>query len=719
MGVRIISPNLNVSANNGDFESDPSTYGWTQDYRTRWGSLALDSNRVSGSSSLRVTNSGSVTDFLQRFAEAEVPNVVVGKKYIVKCWVFIPSALKMFPSDSQEIRIRDRKYILTDPSIHPGTSYTIIAQKPVTQLEALDQWVEITLQILVTGGATTYRPWVSHFPTEAANANDPINDGGVILVDQLEVFEYVDSPEILVSVTSTDVSCFGGSNGSAAILVEGGTPPYEYEWSDGSVTRDRNDLLAQAYTFRVTDSLGDFKEVQVVIGSPDQIVITATVNGQNVIVDVTGGTAPYTYAWSDGPTTKNRVGLPNGEYTLTVTDANGCTQVSTVTIGSGGVAQDILFYFTENPVLLELTATSPGTKPNLSFVCDLYVEKDYPSNNYELVIRGEQPGDPAGETIFDMQEMVKAFIPSDLPEIGQNQVKLSNSFRRFYLAYTEKYGDPPVEQPFTQADVFYCIRGGINRLEYAKQKFFNDYLVNKKPFLTWWPQNMSKRMYTGQAEFLYFLVLESTTTELRFKLKVLYDDNTESDFSPFAPITSLNRYEIYRIPVSLESLGLANPPKPIASYQVWLEDQANSIISEIRSYSVEEPRINYRQFLYENSLGGFDTLVSLAQAEGKIKIKASEINRDLPPNFLVTDAELETISKSGEVERQLGALLKNSVAAHLIDFALSRRIYEVRKGFLIPVTIKSSPEFLNEKDNYNEFKFTVLDEPVTNYTPEL
>ncbi|MEM8564949.1 MAG: SprB repeat-containing protein [Bacteroidota bacterium] len=712
MPINLLSPNLNDIGDSGNFETDPSTWNFSYVF----GTLARSNLSFKDTFSLEHTCIVNVTNpSFHRYAEARVPNVVVGKKYIVTAKILIPSSDKLFPDDNISLKIAGG-FELTPFST--ATSYIILEEINKTQQEAEDTWVEISKKIQVTGGATTFRPYIIHDPYTAAGG-DPINNGGKIFIDEFEVYEFAEAPEIIVSIQTSDVTCFGQNNGSAQVTVSGGTPPFSYLWSDGGTTKDRTDLSAANHNITITDSLNDQKVLNVLISEPTQITIVATINGQNITLEVSGGTPGYTYAWSDGPTTKDRIGIPNGSYIVTVTDANGCTQQATIEVGTGGVAEDVLFYFTENPVLLELSADSPETKENLTFLCDLFVEKEYLSGSYEAVIRCEQPADNLGETIFDMQEMIKAFIPIDLPDLQQTEIVASNTFRRFYLAFTEKYGNPPVAQPFTQADVFYCLRGGINQREFAKQLFFSNYLVNNKPFLSWWPVQFKKPIYSGQAEFLYFLIINADTTELRLKLRVYYDDASQSDFSPYTNITNLNRYEVYRIPVSIEKLGLSNPAKPIDFYEVWVEDQNDSIISEVRLYQVEKDRSNYRQFLYENSLGAFDTLVSTGQAQGRIKVRTNEINKDLLPNAAVSDAQVEILSKSGSPERKLGAILKNSEAEHLIDFALSRRVFEVRKGFLVPVTIQSSPEYLNEVDNYNELQFSVFDEPVTNYTPEL
>lgn len=143
--------------------------------------------------------------------------------------------------------------------------------------------------------------------------------------------------------TVTNVSCFGGSNGSAIANISGGTPQYIYSWSNGQTTSTATNLSAGNYTVTVTDSMGCVLSNTIAISSPPLLTHSfsavtnvdcfgnctgaATANGA-------GGTPSYTYAWNSIPiqSTQTATGLCAGTYSLTVTDANGCSLADTVTI---------------------------------------------------------------------------------------------------------------------------------------------------------------------------------------------------------------------------------------------------------------------------------------------------------------------------------------------------------------------------------------------------
>ncbi len=148
-------------------------------------------------------------------------------------------------------------------------------------------------------------------------------------------------------IISTNVSCFGASNGIATATMTGGTSPYTFAWSSGQFTATASGLGTGAYTVTVTDANGCISQATVSIAQPTAITATATATaascGQSngtASVTASGGTGNFTYSWSNGATQSTINNLQSTIYTVTVTDANGCSKIATVTVGSnsGGTA---------------------------------------------------------------------------------------------------------------------------------------------------------------------------------------------------------------------------------------------------------------------------------------------------------------------------------------------------------------------------------------------
>ena len=153
---------------------------------------------------------------------------------------------------------------------------------------------------------------------------------------------------VVDSVTSNtgnvikNVSCNGGSDGKASAIFSGGSAPYTYMWAPSGGTKDTaSGLTAGTYTVSVTASCGSSVTASVTITQPNSLVATATTSsnvtcnaGSNgaTASTVSGGTTPYTYAWTGGSTNNTATGLTAGTYTLSVTDNHGCTATASTAV---------------------------------------------------------------------------------------------------------------------------------------------------------------------------------------------------------------------------------------------------------------------------------------------------------------------------------------------------------------------------------------------------
>ena len=143
-----------------------------------------------------------------------------------------------------------------------------------------------------------------------------------------------------VSITANNTSCFGYSDGAIALTMSGEASPFTVLWEDGDTAPERNNLATGSYAFTVTDASGCAVTTEAVVFSPAEIVVSIDsvleeINGGangSILTSIAGGTEPFTYAWeSNGSvvsTEADPMGLTAGNYTLRVTDANGCTYTS-------------------------------------------------------------------------------------------------------------------------------------------------------------------------------------------------------------------------------------------------------------------------------------------------------------------------------------------------------------------------------------------------------
>jgi gliding motility-associated-like protein len=160
--------------------------------------------------------------------------------------------------------------------------------------------------------------------------------------------------QFILSAALTNVTCYGQNNGAIDLTATGGTLLYTYNWNNGLFTTpDISNLVAGNYIVNITDGNGCVYDSTFTITQPNQALQLQTSqvnlncqNGNNGFVDlsVSGGSQPYTYLWSSGQTTEDIFNLTAGLYSVAVTDQNGCTETSSLTL-------------TEPVIPFELTAT--------------------------------------------------------------------------------------------------------------------------------------------------------------------------------------------------------------------------------------------------------------------------------------------------------------------------------------------------------------------------
>lgn len=155
-----------------------------------------------------------------------------------------------------------------------------------------------------------------------------------MLVAEQDSTLVVNSPAPLVmNITKTNPVCISSSSGNISSVVSGGVVPYNYQWSNGDTSPNLEDLIGGNYFVQVRDAMGCQVKGSVELENPENIVIN-TLSLQNpscfgstngyISAEATGGSGSFDFEWQDNDTSGAKTNLGAGNYTLTVTDSEGC-----------------------------------------------------------------------------------------------------------------------------------------------------------------------------------------------------------------------------------------------------------------------------------------------------------------------------------------------------------------------------------------------------------
>jgi hypothetical protein len=256
------------------------------------------------------------------------------------------------------------------------TSFTrIINASPLINLTATPTPVACfgqstgTISLTVSAGTPGFTYAWSDGPTTQNRSGLPAGTYTVTVTDAnsctATISATITQPNAALAATPsvTNILCFGAATGAINLAVSGGTPAYTYLWNDGATTQNRTGLNAGTYAVTVTDANNCTRAVtninvtqpaSALSLSSTQVNATCGVSAGSITVTATGGTGAYTYDWSGTPTgdgTPTISGLGGGTYAVTVTDANGCTEVLSATITQSSA------------LVLSITPTNPTCPP--------------------------------------------------------------------------------------------------------------------------------------------------------------------------------------------------------------------------------------------------------------------------------------------------------------------------------------------------------------------
>ncbi len=199
-----------------------------------------------------------------------------------------------------------------------------------------------------TGGDLPYTyTWSNGATTQSISNLSPGNysvtvtdDSGCTSIETVTVAEY-NCPVLAIVISQTNATCFGDCDGILTVdNLTNAQTPFSYIWSNGATTQTINNLCADNYSVTVTDDNNCSVSNNYFIIQPDELYANTNSTGETDLnandgtatSNPNGGNIPYTYLWSNGQTIQSITNLNPGNYTVTVTDDNGCTAIETTIV---------------------------------------------------------------------------------------------------------------------------------------------------------------------------------------------------------------------------------------------------------------------------------------------------------------------------------------------------------------------------------------------------
>ncbi|MFN0036380.1 MAG: PKD domain-containing protein [Saprospiraceae bacterium] len=231
----------------------------------------------------------------------------------------------------------------------------------IAQPPALTATASVSLNVITvvaTGGASPYQYRLAGAGGyQPSPVFDSLANGSYLLL-VLDANGCLMSTTALVNVPPLQVSvalggpilCFGNTTGEITVTASAGVPPYWYSLDNGPLQSGNvfSGLGAGSYAIVVTDSQGKTKSNSAMLSSPPVLLVSVGVNQSSITATASGGTPPWQYSLDGQNFQPSNVfpSLNDGTYTVTVKDANGCTETEMVTVATPPTA-----CFSANPTI--------------------------------------------------------------------------------------------------------------------------------------------------------------------------------------------------------------------------------------------------------------------------------------------------------------------------------------------------------------------------------
>lgn len=262
-----------------------------------------------------------------------------------------------------------------------------------------------------------------------------------------------------------------------------------------------------------------------------------------------------------------------------------------------------------------------------------------------------------------------------------------------YQLTAQVLGGTPVQNTTAITPPFYAIKAGLATEDFAvhSDTFWTDFQATNRKFLTWLPDN--QRVAKGQEEYLHFVMnFTPLPSEIRLRVQFRNYGSEATAADTVMSITNVPLYSVICVPVGPDIVGMDTD---YDYYDVWLSDQDNARISEVRSYQLDKTFEAFdRGILFANSMGGWDTLRCTGRAVQTMNVNQAAAQREKIKKNDVEYSDLLLINTEGNRSITVSTgYFRRDAEEHLLwlgDLLLSEECYWMTDKGHRPVQIATN-----------------------------
>lgn len=351
-----------------------------------------------------------------------------------------------------------------------------------------------------------------------------------------------------------------------------------------------------------------------------------------------------------------------------------------------------------NPIVISVdpVVLAPGaSRVDLTYYCELFVQKGFQSGQFDSLSVSEASEEPpaansttSAGAYFELQTRLDDLLAATPPVLGSSLIQVCADMTRQFYTRIERWNVGTLLDTETRTSGW-AIKAGIAERDYDTYRdlFFTRHIGGGRRFLTWQPDH--KLVRPDQPEWLYFLTnFSPAPARLLVRVRCLYADNTRETYTALS-LDNASYMTVFAVPVGLAALGLLARPQAVLRYEVWLSNESEEMISEVRSFRVwTEHFEQVRYLLFQNSLGGYDTVAFVGNPVESVKVSRQLVDRFVGHDYLPTISEeiINEVTGERQITLTTGDRMSAAHRTYFEDLLLAQEYYLADATDWLPLT---------------------------------